>query len=294
VAQIHLALEQYPDAAKALERWFENTNEPNSHAYYLLAVAYYQQSKHEKALEPAKKAVEIAKKPNQSWLQMLVGLYLEQERFADALPHVEVLVTHFPRKNYYTQLSALYAQLELEEKSLAIMQLAYQQGFLTLDRELRRLGEMYLYHGLPQRAAGLMEKAFDEEKVEVDAKSLELLGNSFLMARDLDKAVDPLSRAAELSEEGEIYIRLGQIFLEREDWNAAADALSKGIERGVKKEGDAQLLLGIAYYNQNESKNAWRAFRAAREFEKSKVSALRWIEMLERDEARAAELEEFS
>ena len=84
-----------------------------------------------------------------------------------------------------------------------------------------------------------------------------------------------------MSEQGDIYVRLGQIYLEREDWDAASDALSKGLERGVKKEGNAQLLLGIAYYNQSEPKNARRAFRAARKFKDSKKSALRWIEMLD-------------
>jgi tetratricopeptide (TPR) repeat protein len=147
---------------------------------------------------------------------------------------------------------------------------------------------MYLYHGLPQRAAALIDKAIEEERVEVDAKSLELLANSWLMSRDLEKAVDPLTRAAGLAEGGDVYVRLGQIYLEREDWSAAADALAKAIERGVEKEGDAQLLLGIAYYNQNESKKARRAFRAAREFEDSKEHAQLWLQMLDREAQRAA------
>ena len=281
VAQIHLALEQYPSVVRALDRWFENTETPTSQAYYLLAAAYYQQEQLDRALGPARKAVEIATAPNQSWLQLLVGLYLGKERYADALPHVEALATNFPKKSYYAQLSALYGMLDQDEKSLAVMQLSYEQGFLTSDRELRRLGSMYLYLGLPQRAATFMDKLIAEQKVEVDAKSLELLANSRIVARDLDKAIDPLARAAAMSEQGDVYVRLGQIYLEREDWDAASDALSKGLERGVKKEGNAQLLLGIAYYNQSEPKNARRAFRAARKFKDSRKSALRWIEMLD-------------
>jgi tetratricopeptide (TPR) repeat protein len=281
VAQIHLALEQYGQAVTALERWFKTADEPTSQAYYLLAVAHYQQTQLDRALAPAKQAVALARAPKESWLQLLVGLYLGKERYADALPHVETLVTNFPKKSYYAQLSALYSMLDQDEKSLALMQLSYEQGFLTSDRELRRLGQMYLYLGLPQRAAAFMEKAMAEQKVEIDAKSLELLANSRLVARDLERAIEPLARAAEMSEEGDVYVRLGQIYLEREDWDAAADALSKGLERGVKKEGKAQLLLGIAYYNRSEPKNARRAFRAARKFEDSKTGALRWIEMLE-------------
>jgi len=289
IAQLQLAIEQYPEAVSALKRWFRGTDQRNSHAYYLLAVAYYQQGLLDKALKPAKKAVAAAKKPNQAWLQMLVALYLNDESYAEALPHVETMVTHFPKKVYYTQLSALYNALGEEAKSLAAMQLAYQQGFLTLDRELRRLSEMYLYHGLPYRAALLMDKSIADEGIEADAKSLELLANSWLMAREIDRAVDPLTRAAALAEDGDIYIRLGQVYLEREEWAAAADALAKGLEQGVEKEGDAQLLLGITYYNQNKRKSARSAFRSARKFDESKDPALQWLQMLDREAKRAAQ-----
>lgn len=290
VAQIHLALEEYPEAVSALKRWFRRTENRTSHAYYLLAVAYYQQSELEKALRPASKAVAIAKKPTQAWLQMLVGLYLHAERYEDAVPHVETLVSYFPKKSYYLQLSALYNTLGSEQDAFAVMQLAYDQGFLVLDRELRRLGEMYLYHGLPYRAALLMNQAIDDELVEADEKSLELLANSWIMAREMDRAVEPLIQAAELSEEGDLYVRLGQVYLEREQYASATNALAKGLERGVgKKEGNAQLLLGITYYNEKKPKSARRAFRAARKFDDSKEPALLWIQMLDREEKRAAQ-----
>ncbi len=65
VAQLYLATEQYEKAVTTLERWFEEVETPNSSAYYLLAVAYYQIGKIEKAIIPAKKAVDIAKTPRE-------------------------------------------------------------------------------------------------------------------------------------------------------------------------------------------------------------------------------------
>ena len=288
VAQIYLAIEKYPEAVKALKRWFRATDSRTSQAYYLLSIAYYQQSLYDKALRPAKKAVKIADKPNQAWLQLLVALYLQEERYAEAAPHVEVLVSNFPKKAYYTQLAAIYNQLGEEQKALAVNQLAYEQGFLTEDRELRRLGEMFLYHGLPYRAAQVLGKAMEEGRVEADADSLELLANSWLLAREPDRAVEPLTQAAELAEKGNIYVRLGQVYFEADDFEPAAEAIAKGLARGVDKEGDAHLLLGITYYNQNKLKSARRAFRDARNFEKSRDPADQWIQMLDRDEKRAA------
>ena len=48
-------------------------------------------------------------------------------------------------------------------------------------------------------------------------------------------------------------------------------------------------MLGITYYNEQKLKSARGAFRAARKFEKSKEHAVLWLEMLDREEKRAAE-----
>src|SRR4029079_12705782 len=72
-AQLYMQQEKWKEGAAALEEWFKTATKPNSAAYYLLAVAYYQQEDFTKALAPAKKAVELMDKakPNESWLSML-------------------------------------------------------------------------------------------------------------------------------------------------------------------------------------------------------------------------------
>src|SRR5215471_3645498 len=42
VAQLYLTREKWKEGAAALEEWFKTAENPNSAAYYLLAVAYYQ------------------------------------------------------------------------------------------------------------------------------------------------------------------------------------------------------------------------------------------------------------
>ena len=44
IAQLYMALQRWDDALKALLQWFEAVEEPNSNAYYVLAIAYYQKS----------------------------------------------------------------------------------------------------------------------------------------------------------------------------------------------------------------------------------------------------------
>ncbi len=88
---------------------------PNSSAYYLLAVAYYQQELYSR-LAPAQKAVELAEKPQESWIQLVLALHLQEENWAEAVPLLVRLINLYPeKKTYWVQLSSVYGQKENTE-----------------------------------------------------------------------------------------------------------------------------------------------------------------------------------
>jgi tetratricopeptide (TPR) repeat protein len=286
IAQLYLATEQYEKAVSSLEAWFRDTETPNAAAYYLLAIAYYQIGKIEQAIIPAKKSVDLAKKPREPWLQLLVGLYYEARQFEHALEPLEVLIQLNPKKDYWKQLSSLYAHLGKEEQSLAVMQLAYTQKFLELDRELRALGQLYLYHALPYRAALVLEEGLEKEMVDPDDTAWEMLANSWLLAREYDRAVDPLRKAAELSPEGNLYARLGAVFIEREQWGEASTALDQAVNKGeLNNPGTTNLLLGISFYHQSKISKARKHFNAALPDETTGKSAAQWLSLMAREAA---------
>jgi tetratricopeptide (TPR) repeat protein len=191
-----------------------------------------------------------------------------------------------PKKAYWTQLSSLYAHLEQEAKSLAVMQLAYAQDFLNKNSDLRALAQLYLYHSLPYRAGLVLEKAREDGFIETDALYWEMLANSWMLAREIDRAIEPLQTGAELSDKGNLYARLGQLYLEREQWPEAAQALSSAIKKGgLSDEGTTHLLLAIAYYQQKQYSNATRHLQAARlsETETVRNSAGQWLLLVDRE-----------
>ncbi len=60
IAQMFIAQEKWQEGINALNEWFATAVNPNSTAYYLLAVAYYQLKKPDQALAPAQKAVDLS------------------------------------------------------------------------------------------------------------------------------------------------------------------------------------------------------------------------------------------
>jgi len=284
LAQIYMMLERWDEAIATFNKWFQEVETPNSLGYYMLAVAYYQSGDLDKAFAPATKAVELASTPKEAWIRLLLALYMEKKQYKEALPLVERLVSLYPKKPYWMQLSAIYAELGEDVKALATQQLAYQGGFLTEDKELRRLAQMYLFHDLPYRAAEVLDKAIAEEQVAADTKALELLGNSWLAAREYERALEPLERAAEVSEDGELFLRLGRVYVQREEWDKAALELNKALEKGnLEEPGNVHLLLGIAVYNQKRLDRARRSFVRALEFEESNKNAQQWLRVIDRE-----------
>jgi len=254
IAQLYMATDEFEKAVKTLEKWFKEVETPNANAYYLLAAAYYQLDQIKKAIVPAEKAIEVAKKPKPPWLQLLVGLYYETKQYPKAVKPLETLIMIDPKKAYWTQLSSLYAHLEQEEKSLAVMQLAYAQDYLVKNSDLRALAQLYLYHSLPYRAGLVLEKAKEDGFIEENATYWEMLANSWLLARELDRALGPLQTGA--------------------------------VEKGdLNDESTTHLLLAISHYHQKQYQTSIRHLKVARRSETESVqkSASQWLLLVDRD-----------
>jgi Tfp pilus assembly protein PilF len=288
LGQIYMMTDDWPKAIETLEAWFEDTEKPSPMSYYMLAVAYYQNDERDKAFAPARKAVDLAKEPKETWLQLLLSLHMEKEQYKQAEPLLVRLITDHPKKIYWIQLAAVLMELEKDKKSLAIQQLAYEQGYLNTDRELIRLSQMYLFHDLPWRAAKLLGKELEAGRVESDYDAWRLYSNALLSSREMAKALEPLETAARLAENGEGYLQLSQVHIQNERWDQARKALESAFQKGdLRSPGHANLLLGIVAYQQKRWDGARAAFARATRTEKTREMASKWMEFVDREENAA-------
>jgi len=263
IAQLYLAEERWKEGAAALEAWIAKTPKPNSNAFYLLAVAYYQQGDERRALAPAEKAVAMSEKPQPSWLQLLLALYLKNEQYAKAEPFVRKLVAAQPNnKANWVQLSAVLGAQEKYDDALVALQLAYHMGLLTDQSDLTRLADLMAYNSIPYRCGTLLSK--EAKRLDGSGAVQEKLSNCWVAAREWDKAVGPLRQAAQAKRSGDLYVRLGEVHVQREDWKGAIDALRKALDAGNAKDpGNAQILLGMSYYNLKQPQEARQWFQRA-------------------------------
>ena len=287
IAQMYIAQEKWQEGINALNEWFTTAVNPNSTAYYLLAVAYYQIKKVDAALVPAQKAVELAENPRDSWIQLLLALRIDKEQYAEAVPLLKRLVQSDPgKKNYWIQLSGVNRQLERYDDSLAALELANAAGLLTTESELRQLADLEAFVEIPYRSATLLERSIAKGLVKGDEKVYERLGFSWIQARDYAKSIAPLQKAGELHDGGDTFVRLAEVQIQRQDWPGATDALQKALAKGkLKDTGNTQLLMGIALYSNKQPKEARVWFQRATAYEKVKKQAETWIKHIDAEQS---------
>jgi tetratricopeptide (TPR) repeat protein len=282
-AQLLLMESHWGEGAAALEDWLRTADNPNSAAYYLLAVAYYQNGDFDRALAPARQAVELTDEPKEPWMQLLLALRLQRQEYADAARLLQQLIVQAPgKRSYFMQLSSVYGQMHDYESALAIMQVAYDAGLLNDDPNIRRLADLLLLNHLPYRGAQVLEAALDADTMTPDAQLYEKLATCWIAAGELDRAVLPLRRAGELSSSGEPYLRLGEVELQRQDWPAAESALRGAVAKGgLRDAGNAPFLLGVALFNQGRLTEARASFVEAEHSSQHREAARAYLRVIE-------------
>jgi tetratricopeptide (TPR) repeat protein len=147
---------------------------------------------------------------------------------------------------------------------------------------VRRLADLLLFNEVPYRGAQVLEAGIDKKIVKVDDKLYEKLANCWIAAGELDKAVQPLQKGAELAPTGEAYVRLGEVNIQREDWAGAQAALDRGINKGqLKDTANAQMLMGIALFNQKKLGEAKTWFQRASQSDKHRQISRGYLQLIE-------------
>jgi tetratricopeptide (TPR) repeat protein len=282
IAQLYASIRSWREMIQAMNEWLRYVEDPNPLGYYLMSIGFFQLNQYDEAIDAILLAIGDGHDPKESWLRLLASLYSEKQDYARAIPVFEELILRYPKKQYWVQLSLIYGARTDFRRALTVQQAAHAQNLLTSDKELKRLARSYLYHDLPYPAANVLEQALEGGQLTATADAYELLANSWIQAREYKRSRGPLNKAAELSPNGDLYVRLGQVYMQDEDWGQASSFFEEAVKKGeLRDPGNAELLLGISYYNSEQPTQAREAFKRARTHEKTKVEANRWITHLD-------------
>lgn len=297
VAQLYFVQEEWQKGINALNDWFGMTENPPESAYVLLAQGYYQLKDYNKSLLNVEKAINMykgkGKVPKEQWYNLARFLYFDKNDINKSVDVLEELLVHYPKKQYWVQISHMYGEQKKESEQLAAMETAYVQDMLDKGSEQVTMAYLYLNADVPYKAAKVLDKGIKNKSVEGTSKNYEILGNAFRQAQEIDKAIPAMESAAAKSDSGELYARLGNIYLDGDQYKKAISAINKGLSRGgVKRPDNARLVLGMAYFNDKQYSKARDAFKAAGRDKRSEKYATQWMQYMDSELDRQKKLQE--
>src|SRR5262249_28529678 len=233
-----------------------------------LAAAYLESKRYKEALPLAQKAVASTQNPDETWLQALYAAQVGVGQEKDAAPVLEKLVRRNPgRREYWLQLAGLYYKAGNKERSLAVLELACRQGHLQTAEERLQLISLTAQQGMPFEAGSLLRRAINDGEIPKNAENLEALAGFWVAARESTLAAEALRDATQQSRKADLFLQLGQILEQRDEYAEAAVALNEGLKDArTDRAGPVLLALGVAAFNAGNVDGAMNAFTGASRF----------------------------
>ena len=280
LADVTLMEKQYEKAIKHYNAWLDFTGEQNADVEMRIASCYFELKQFAKIIPHADRAISWSKEPKKGAYDMKYYAYYELKQNKKAIEVLETIVTLFPaEKNTWVNLGQFYAMDEQFDRALAIISMAYKQGYLTKESEIKLLSQLYSNNNLPYKAAALLEKHMKAGLLKKDRANILAIASSYNASRDFKKAAAFFGEVAKSENDGDSYRRQGNALLLANENEAATAALLKALEAGVKDKGKVHADLLVAYYDQGKLKEAHRHMQLARDNGQAKF-ANGWANMI--------------
>lgn len=297
LAQLNFAEGRYRKSLRLLDDWMQYQETPSIQSYKIKGQAHYALEEYKQALVPLETAIrrtrELGKPVRENMWGLIKTVYREMGNLKKVREILEILIINYPPKaSYWLELAFSYGELGLMDKELAAIEMAYIQGFLVKENHQIGLAQRYMNAEAPIKAAWVMSKGLDDELIEGAKKTFDVYSQALVQAREYRDAEKPLEQAAKLSDDGELYLRLGSVYAERDNWSGAISALRRGLQKGLKRPDHGHMQLGRAYYNAERLKDARSEFVKARKDKRSRKDATTWIKYLDGEIERRRKLKE--
>ena len=200
----------------------------------------------------------------ENWWLLLRAAYFELDNIPKVRYVLERLLIEWSKKEYWTQLAAIYGQDELEEKQISAYATAYQEGFLEKSNEYVQMAQLYLSKEVPHKAAVVLQTGFDEGIVDKEVKNWRLLSQAWFLAQEDQMAIIALREAAKLSDDGELDVRLARSLANIADYKSCVDAAQTGIEKGgLKRDDESYITLGMCQFEEDMYEDSKNSFKLA-------------------------------
>ncbi|MCT8125602.1 tetratricopeptide repeat protein [Alishewanella sp. BS5-314] len=265
VADLQQMEGMHKDAIRNYEAWIRFTGENDPDVYLRIANSYYQLQDYKNVLVPIDNAIRYSRTPNKNHYMLKMGALYESRNYPKTVEVVETMVQLFPEeRQFWVYLGNFYTLVEDYQKSLSAFQIAYNNGYLESEAELKMLGQMYANNNIPYKAAAIYEKYLKSGKIKKDRTMLTAIASNFQAAREFAKAAQYYGELAALTNEADAYRRQAMAFMAIQRYNDALKAFEATLARDSSNAGRVHMSMVEAYLNQGKLREAYASLQQAK------------------------------
>tara|TARA_B100000678_G_scaffold194397_3_gene162830 strand:- start:20 stop:1429 length:1410 start_codon:yes stop_codon:yes gene_type:complete len=293
IAQLYLQQDNLEKSREYMQKWLNSPGvTPTRDQNFQMAVLYQKLEDYKAALPYAERVLRAdGQNADRQIIDFLIFLY---DRTGDKAKKAELLQRLLQRdpndRKVWDAIAGDYFQGNEERKAFEVQKAMYLAGLLKEEQEIMRVVNFYNRFNAPYEAAKILEKEINRGRVSKTFERLELLANLYQVAREYEKAVPVIRQAAQMTNNGQMYERLGRSYFELGDYEEAIDAYRQAIAKGnLKEPGYARVMIGQANYELDNVPAAEESFRDAANFADGRRAANGWLGFLraEREGERA-------
>ncbi|MEZ5464087.1 MAG: hypothetical protein R3F22_02455 [Lysobacteraceae bacterium] len=282
VAQMQQAEDQLDAADQTVKRLIEETRSDSPDFVGLRGSIKYQQDDCAGAVPLIKDAMAKSEakgaKQQSAWPQILIACYADMEQPEEAINVAKQQLAADPEnKTLIRNLSTVYLQAEKYGEATALLEDAKNRGLMTEAKDYEQLYRLYHYAEKEDQAIATIDEGLAKGILQPSADAYKIKAEAYYFSDRTAQAIEWYGKAAELSTDGEGYVNQARLLYESDRYAEAKAAANKALERGIKRPGDAWIVIGGAELGMSNKAAGIAAYRKAAAYPETKKAAESWL-----------------
>lgn len=274
IAQMQLAEEMYDESLATMERFIAETQSQKSEHLALKGNALYRLERYQDAVPVLKAAMETATSQQSTLAQLLMACYFELEQPQEAAAIAESLLAKDPdNKSLVRNLASIYINADMADKAMQLMDGARQRGLLTEERDYQQLYQLYHFNEKEAEAIATIKEGLEKGVLKPAVEPYRVMAEAYYFSDKFEEAAQAYGQAATYATDGEPSLNQARMYAELERWSECKTAAQAAIAKGVKRTGEAWIIVGAAEFGLNNEAGAIAAYREAAKYPETKSSA---------------------
>jgi tetratricopeptide (TPR) repeat protein len=279
LAQMQFNEEQYEAALTTLDKFFAETKSAKPEHLAMKGNALYRLERYDEAVKTLEEAIAKSDKPQNSWSQLLMASYFDQDKPLEAAKVAEAMLAKNPDdKSLLSNLASIYAQADMYDKATEILERARAKGLLTEERDYRNLYAMYLNsEGKEGKGIEVINDGLSKNILKPGVDVYIALGQAYYFSDQIEQAIDAYRKALPFAKDGEPALNLARVLTNEEDYAGAKSAAQEALKKGVRKPGEAWMVVGRAEYGLGNRAGLIASYKEAAKFPETAQQANDWL-----------------